>query len=263
MAEKFHGLIVSDLADDRVIACRKATYVALDVPTWTQAEALVTSLGESVDGYKVGLELFFGDGARTLQALAGLQKRVFLDVKLHDIPNTVAGALKAICVYPNIEMVNVHASGGERMLVAARDALPATGGAGARPLLVAVTVLTSLDRNDFLALGLPDGPAEAVARLAGLASRCGLDGVVASAQEIESIRSCVPAAFEIVVPGTRPVGADMHDQRRSLTPGEAFARGASRLVLGRAVTGEPNPRAALAGIWQEMWEALQSTKGDA
>ncbi|WP_231493389.1 orotidine-5'-phosphate decarboxylase [Alicyclobacillus macrosporangiidus] len=244
------------LCEPRYDGVRRATYVALDVPTWTQAEALVHRFGPAVDGYKVGLELFFGDGPVALSALRSMGKRVFLDVKLHDIPNTVAGALRAIARF-EVEMVNVHASGGPAMLMAAREALDqAAGAAGAvRPLLLAVTVLTSLGTSDLQALGWggPQAEPEAlVERWAGLAARCGLDGVVASALEARRIRAAAPPGFEIVVPGTRPAGAPRHDQVRSLTPGEAMKAGATRLVLGRAVTRADDPLAALASVWDEM-----------
>lgn len=236
---------------------QRATYVALDFPTWVQAEAIVNQFGPLVDGYKVGLELFHGDGPRTLQELAKLGKRVFLDVKLHDIPNTVAGALKAIRRFPGIEMVNVHAAGGQRMMVAARKALDAGGEFASKPLLIAVTLLTSLDETDLEALGWPDTAQAMVVRLAALASSCGLDGVVASAREIEPIVARIARPFEIVVPGTRPIGSDAFDQKRTLTPGEAFSQGATRLVLGRAVTAAQSPEVALTQIWQDMLSTHQ------
>ncbi|MCL6515406.1 MAG: orotidine-5'-phosphate decarboxylase [Alicyclobacillus sp.] len=244
------------LRDPRYDAVRRATYVALDVPTWLQAEALVERFGAAVDGYKVGLELYFGDGPAALSGLRRLGKRVFLDVKLHDIPNTVAGALAAIARY-GVEMVNVHASGGPAMLTAAREALDAAAAEsdGPRPLLVAVTVLTSLGAADLERLGWGRGASDAqalVARWAALAASCGLDGVVASALEVAQLRRQSPPGFEIVVPGTRPSGAPRHDQVRSLTPGEAMAAGATRLVLGRAVTRAKDPLLALERIWEEM-----------
>ncbi len=245
-----------DLQDPRFDACRKATYIALDVSDWESAGGLVESLGPGVDGYKVGLELFHGDGERALSELAERGKRIFLDVKLHDIPNTVAGALKSIARHPGVEMVNVHAAGGERMMLAAREAIDGSWGSRRdRPLLIAVTVLTSLDENDLENMGFADDVTTVVARYAGLAAKCGLDGVVASGREISIIRREVSGAFEIVVPGTRPRGSDAQDQRRTMTPDEAYRTGATRLVMGRAVTRQADPKAALTRIWQSMLEA--------
>ncbi|MBX5435926.1 MAG: orotidine-5'-phosphate decarboxylase [Alicyclobacillaceae bacterium] len=244
------------LCHPRFDTARRMTYVALDVPSWAEAERWVRLFGEAVDGYKVGLELYFGDGPRALERLAALGKRVFLDVKLHDIPNTVAGALRSIIgVWPGLEMVNVHALGGEAMLAAAREAVAATCGQGPRPRLVAVTLLTSMDQVAASAVGLAREPVDTVVRLTRLAVRSGLDGVVASARELNWLREEVPPGFERVVPGTRPAGAEAHDQARSATPGEAVAGGATRLVLGRAVLRAARPLEALHAIWEEITRA--------
>ncbi|MCL6637758.1 MAG: orotidine-5'-phosphate decarboxylase [Alicyclobacillus sp.] len=236
----------------RYNAVRSRTYVALDVPDWATAERLVAALGPAVDGYKVGLELFCAAGAAGVEHLVKLGKRVFLDLKLHDIPNTVAGALRAVSGW-GIEMVNVHASGGARMMEAARAAV---GHAPGRPLLVAVTVLTSLDEAAAAAAGLAAPPAQLVPWLAQLAAACGLDGVVASGHEAAAIRKWAVPAFEVVVPGTRPEGSALGDQARVITPRMAMRAGATRLVLGRAVTQAPDPLLALQQVWEEMLQGL-------
>lgn len=252
---KGHLGMEMDLQDARFDPCREATYIVLDVPDWEGASALVDELGPGVDGYKVGLELFHGDGDRALSELAKRGKRIFLDVKLHDIPNTVAGAIRSIARHPGIEMVNVHAAGGERMMVAAREAIDRSYSPPSRPLLIAVTVLTSLDQEDLLSMGVTDDVPSVVARYSRLAAKCNLDGVVASGREISVIRDVTPAGFEIVVPGTRPKGSDAGDQRRTITPDTAIEMGATRLVIGRAVTKEDDKKAALLNIWQAMLQA--------
>jgi orotidine-5'-phosphate decarboxylase len=242
--------VIDRLCSDDYERARKMTYVVLDYPNWDKAAELVDALGACVDGYKVGLQLFHADGERALSELKRLNKRVFLDMKLHDIPNTVYGALQAICSRHQIEMVNVHALGGGRMMRAARQAVNEFAPAK-RPLLIAVTILTSLGDEDLAELGLPAAHAT-VRRLAEEAAQCGMDGVVASALDIETIRQVTPSGFEIVVPGTRPVGVSNHDQSRSLTPEAAAALGASRLVIGRAVTQSNNPKAMLERIWNDI-----------
>ncbi|WDM02781.1 orotidine-5'-phosphate decarboxylase [Alicyclobacillus cycloheptanicus] len=260
------GCEAASLGDAVYDLARRRTYLALDAPRWADVAPLVERLGPAVTGYKVGLELFHGDGPRALGALRDLGKRVFLDVKLHDIPNTVAGALRVIRD-SGVEMVNVHALGGRKMLLAAREAL---GDGADRPLLVGVTVLTSLVDEDLVEAGyLPhagagpayegdaNGPgANGAARLAealtALCVDCGLDGVVTSARELARLRTLTPDGFEFVVPGTRPQGAPLNDQARSMTPGEAAAAGATRLVVGRAVTQSRDPLVALKHIWDEV-----------
>jgi orotidine-5'-phosphate decarboxylase len=226
---------------------RSHSYLALDVASWEEAERLVDEFGPVVTGYKVGLELFHAAGQRAVERLVKAGKRVFLDVKLHDIPNTVAGALRAIRD-SGVEMVNVHALGGKHMLEAARDALD---GGRHRPLLIAVTVLTSLSDDALMQMGLPKAQ-DLVPRLAELAHQCGLDGVVASARDLDGIYQRVPKSFVTVVPGTRLVGGERHDQARTLTPREAVAKGATHLVIGRAVTRAADRWQALKMVWDEM-----------
>ena len=232
---------------------RRRSYVALDAHSWNEASTLIGRFGDAVDGYKVGLELFHAVGQQAVEKLCNAGKRVFLDVKLHDIPHTVAQALTVICQYP-IEMVNVHTLGGPAMLEAARQAVSQSP---YQPLLVGVTILTSMTAGDLASVGLAEPTEAEVGRLAQLALRSGLDGVVASAQEIETIRRVAPERFEIVVPGTRMKGMDRHDQARTATPGEAVSKGASRLVLGRAVTQSAYPLMALQRIWDDMLMGAQ------
>lgn len=249
-----HLHLVEQLSDRKYDAVRRRTYIALDVPDWAAAEALVEEFGSAVDGYKVGLELFYAAGEAAVQRLVDQGKRVFLDLKLHDIPNTVRGGIQSL-MRLGVEMVNVHALAGTAALQAALDA---ASGVEQRPLLIAVTVLTSLSAADLTRMGIPCTPQDLVVSLAQLAMQAGMDGVVASAKEIRLIRSMAPAQFEIVVPGTRPAGAASDDQARSLTPGEAMLEGATRLVLGRAVTRGRDALErlqALGRIWEEMLAA--------
>ena len=174
---------------------------------------------------------------------------VFLDLKFHDIPNTVAQACAA-ATRLGVWMVNVHAAGGRAMLTAARDAVAATAAerGSPRPLLVAVTVLTSLDQAALAETGITADPGAQALRLATLARDCGLDGVVCSALEAPSLRSALGPEFNLVTPGIRPAGSAKDDQVRIVTPEQALARGASYLVIGRPITAAPDPVAALAGI---------------
>ncbi|MCL6453044.1 MAG: orotidine-5'-phosphate decarboxylase [Alicyclobacillus sp.] len=243
----------TQLGEARYDAVRARTYVALDVADWDAAASLVDALGPAVDGYKVGLELFHAAGWDAVRRLAADGKRIFLDVKLHDIPTTVARALSVICREP-IELVNVHATGGEAMLRAASEAVRATSN-GVK--LIGVTVLTSLGDSDLRAVGITGSTLDTAVRLAQLCQRCDLDGVVASALDIHAVRAACGPSFSVVVPGTRPLGAQAHDQRRSRTPGEAMRAGATHLVLGRAVTQAAQPLQAIAGIWDELLAAME------
>ncbi|WP_067620831.1 orotidine-5'-phosphate decarboxylase [Alicyclobacillus acidiphilus] len=227
---------------------RKATYIGLDVDSPDAAMTLVDRLSPVVDGFKIGLEMFHRAGMPFVETLLKRDLRIFLDMKLHDIPNTVAGALKAICQYP-IEMVNVHALGGRAMLEAARRAVDDSP---YQPLLIGVTVLTSLDDHDINQLGLLGSASGAVLRLADLVQASGLDGIVCSAQELDLLKERVAPNFERVVPGTRLASADTHDQARTRTPYEALAAGATRLVFARAVLQAPDPLVALADHWHNM-----------
>ncbi len=194
---------------------------------------------------KVGLEFFLAHGAAGVRAVSEAGRPLFLDLKLHDIPNTVAGGVRAVLPL-RPAMLTVHASGGGAMLEAARRA--AEGGGGARPALLAVTVLTSLDAAALYAVGVSGGPRQQVLRLARLALAAGADGVVCSAHEVAALRDALGGGPVLVVPGIRPKGVDAGDQARVMTPGEAVAAGADWIVVGRPVTGAGNPGEAAAAI---------------
>jgi orotidine-5'-phosphate decarboxylase len=227
--------------------------IALDVDRIAQAAALVQQLAPHVGGFKVGKQLFVSEGPAAVAPIVDRGLRLFLDLKFHDIPNTVAGAVRA-GTRLGAWMMTVHASGGLDMLIAARDAAhDEAGKAGVqRPLIVAVTVLTSLDDERLAAVGSSGGVRDQVRRLAALARDAGVDGVVASPQEITLIRETCGPNFAIVTPGIRPASSDKDDQARTMTPAAAVQAGASYLVIGRPVTGAKNPAAAAAAINDEI-----------
>ena len=218
--------------------------VALDMADAQDALGLARRLEPSACRLKVGKELFTACGPALLDELHDLGFQVFLDLKFHDIPNTVAAAVLA-AARRGVWMVNVHASGGRRMLVAAREALEAVP---QPPLLIGVTVLTSMDESDYAEVGFSLPLAEQVQRLARLCQQSGLDGVVCSAREAAVLRESCGADFALVTPGIRPAGSASDDQRRVLTPAQAVAQGASYLVVGRPITRAADPAAALAEI---------------
>lgn len=219
-------------------------FVAVDTPALVDARALVMRVAQHVGGVKLGLEFFCANGPAGVADIAALGLPVFLDLKLHDIPNTVAGAMRSLGgLAPAV--VTVHAAGGHAMLAAARAAAPAA------TKVVAVTVLTSLDDADLRAAGVAGGAAAQVLRLADVVRAAGLDGVVASPHEAAAVRAAWPDAV-IVVPGVRPAGSDVGDQKRVMTPREALAAGATMLVIGRPITGAADPAAAAAGILREL-----------
>jgi orotidine-5'-phosphate decarboxylase len=211
--------------------------VAIDTPEVDEATALVSSLKNSVGAIKLGLEFFTANGAAGVQKITDQHVPVFLDLKFHDIPNTVSKAIKATAGI-NTFMMTVHTSGGRAMLQAAIDASNevayVTG--KERPLIVGVTVLTSLDQADLNMVGIRDNVHDQVLRLADLAQSCGLDGVVCSPYEISLIRKQCGYDFTLVVPGIRPEGSDAGDQKRIMTPKEAIDKGADYLVIGRPIT---------------------------
>jgi len=231
--------------------------VALDVDDRARALALADELRGLVGGYKIGSRLFTAEGPAVVRALVERGDRVFLDLKFHDIPNTVAGAVAA-ATRLGVWMVNVHASGGEAMMAAAREAAREAAArlSAPTPLVIGVTVLTSLTAEGLAATGLAGvEPAAQVERLARLALSAGLDGVVASPQEIALVRRACGPRFAIVTPGIRGGGATTagpDDQRRTLSPAAAVAAGADYLVVGRPILAAPSPRDAAARIAAEI-----------
>jgi len=224
--------------------------VALDVESAAKAVELANVLRGSVGGFKIGKQLFTAAGPAMVRELTSRGDRVFLDLKFHDIPNTVAGAVQS-AVTTGAWMVNVHCSGGSAMMKAAAEA--ATKAAAKlsqqRPLVIGVTVLTSMTDAALKEIGVETPMLDQVVRLATLAKSSGLDGVVASPQEVGAIRRACGAQFEIVTPGIRPAdqqGKD--DQARTMTPAEAIEAGATYLVIGRPITGAPDPRSAAEQI---------------
>lgn len=232
-------------------ACQSQIIVALDFPAAAQALALVERLEPSRCRLKVGKELFVLGGPQLVEQLIGKGFDVFLDLKFHDIPNTVARACQAAAKL-GVWMVNVHALGGRAMMSAAREAVDA---AGHKPLLIGVTVLTSMGPADIEEVGLVGSPQQNVERLATLANAAGLDGVVCSPLEVPALRASQGEGFRLVTPGIRPRSAEKGDQSRVMTPGEAVAAGADYLVIGRPITAAPEPMAALAAIEQEIAES--------
>ncbi len=226
-------------------------YVAMDGMAFAQVETLAQAIAPHVAGVKLGLEFFNAHGKAGVEHIAALGAPVFLDLKLHDIPNTVEKAVRALSGL-NITMLTIHASGGaamiERAVRAAREAIsPGTQ-------IIAVTVLTSLDAADVQAIGFADAPLEQAVRLARLAQQAGAHGVVCSPLEIEAIRAACGNELSLVVPGIRPAGSAMGDQKRSMTPVDACKAGASYLVIGRPITEAADPTAAAMAIAAELVE---------
>lgn len=222
----------------------KPIFVAIDTPDLDRAAALAQAVTDHAGGLKLGLEFFVANGPDGVRRLAEAGLPLFLDLKLHDIPNTVAKAVQALApLRPAV--LTVHAAGGRAMLEAARAAVPA------ETKVVAVTVLTSLDGSDLDELGYRDAPQDQVARFADLARSSGVDGIVCSGAEVGAASARWPGGF-FVVPGVRPAGGEAGDQKRVVTPEQALGAGASILVIGRPITGASDPGRAIADIAATM-----------
>jgi orotidine-5'-phosphate decarboxylase len=219
-------------------------FIAVDTQDVHRAAAIAREVRGVAAGVKLGLEFFCAHGHEGVLRLSEHELPVFLDLKLHDIPNTVAKAVRAIAALEPA-ILTVHAAGGREMMAAAKAAAPA----GTK--VIAVTVLTSLDRDDLAGIGVTSSPAEQVQRLAALAREAGVDGIVCSGEEVAAARAAWPDGT-IVVPGVRPEGFEVADQKRVVTPAQALADGASVLVIGRPITTAPNPARAIADIVESI-----------
>lgn len=225
--------------------------VALDYPEWSEAAKLAGSIPEA-EHFKVGLELHLASGGAAVRELKAMGRKVFLDLKFHDIPQTVAGAVGQ-AVLSGADMINVHASGGPAMMKAALAARDRASEGMAKPLLIAVTVLTSLDDTDIKLVGFADATAsDAAVRLAELSKGCGMDGVVCSPHEIRPMRQRFGKDFKLVCPGVRPSWSEKGDQKRVFTPSDAMGEGADYIVVGRPITRAEDPLAAYRSIIREM-----------
>ncbi|MDF1587252.1 orotidine-5'-phosphate decarboxylase [Marinimicrococcus flavescens] len=228
----------------RTVTFANPIFCAVDRPDVTGAASLARSLDGLVGGIKLGLEFVTANGPDGVRKVAAAGLPIFLDLKFHDIPNTVAGAVRS-SMDLGTAMLTLHASGGPAMMRAAAEA---AGSAEKRPWVLAVTVLTSLDGADLEATGVASDPMAQAVRLARLAAECGLDGAVCSPREIAAIRAACGPGFKLVVPGIRPAGTAAGDQKRVMTAAEALGAGADVLVIGRPITEAADPRAAAAAI---------------
>src|ERR1035437_1367382 len=227
--------------------------VALDVPGAPQARQIVQAIGEAATTYKIGKQLFTAEGPQVVRDLVASGRKVFLDLKYHDIPNTVAGAVRSAAEL-GVSMRPVNASGGRKML---RPAVEAASQSSAKPMVLAVTVLTSLSDSDLQELGIAGNVLSQVLRLGALARAAGCGGLVASAQESRELRKALGEGFAIVTPGVRPAGAPAGDQARVVTPKDAIATGATYLVVGRPILEAPDPAKAAQQIADEIAAACQ------
>jgi orotidine-5'-phosphate decarboxylase len=226
---------------------RERVIVALDFPDAAEALGLVERLDGIIQWFKVGFELYLSEGNSVVHAIRSKGHSVFLDLKLHDIPNTVAGAVRSAS-RAGAQLLTVHAGGGPAMLAAAAEAAASVTDA---PKLLAVTVLTSMDQAQLQAVGVSSSPAAQVLRLARLGREAGIRGFVSSAEELAEMRLAFPEAT-LVVPGIRPAGTSVSDQKRVATPAAAIAAGADYLVIGRPITQAADPAAAAAAILAEI-----------
>jgi orotidine-5'-phosphate decarboxylase len=234
--------------DETMTANEPKIIVALDFSTTGPAFDLLARIDPAQCRVKIGKEVFTRAGPAFVEQVAAEGFEIFLDLKYHDIPNTVAAACAAAADM-GVWMMNVHASGGRKMMTAAAERLAVLT---ERPLLIGVTVLTSLGAEDIAEIGYSGSPADNVLRLAALAEDSGLDGVVCSPLEVAPLRTQCGSGFRLVTPGVRPAGASRDDQKRVMTPGDAIRAGASYLVIGRPITAAPDPLASLAAINAEV-----------
>jgi orotidine-5'-phosphate decarboxylase len=231
-----------------MISPRERLIVALDVSSSTEAQKIVAGLGDLVQTYKVGMQLYTAEGPQVVRDLVAAGKRVFLDLKYHDIPNTVAAAVRETAQL-GVSMLTVHASGGTKMLRAAAEAARDKSSA---VQLLAVTVLTSMDEHDLSATGVQGQVVDQVVRLASMALEAGCAGVVSSAQEVRTLRAKLSGDFLAVTPGVRPAGSAHGDQARVVTPAEAVTSGATHIVVGRPITAAADPASEAEKILREM-----------
>lgn len=237
---------------DKIEAARQRLIVALDVPSAAASDELVRKLEGTCQWFKVGLELFTAAGPAVVEPLVSRGHSVFLDLKFHDIPNTVAGAVRSASAW-GVRMMNVHAAGGPAMLAAAKAALD---GVTNPPELLAVTVLTSMDAPQLGSTGIARAPAQQVELLAKMCIAAGIRGFVCSSEEVAALRALTGPEGVLVIPGIRPAGSDTNDQKRMATPAFALSAGASYLVVGRPITQAANPAVAAQAVLREMAEAL-------
>lgn len=226
--------------------------VALDVPSAQLALELADQLSGTCQWLKVGMELYYAAGNTLVEELRKRGFNIFLDLKLHDIPNTVAGAVRSAS-QAGASLLTIHAFGGPAMMAAAAEAVSGPDA----PKLLAVTVLTSMDREQLAAVGVSSSPADQVLRLGRLAKQAGIDGMVCSAEEVGILRAELGPEVLLVIPGIRPAGSDIGDQKRIATPALAIQRGASMLVVGRPITRAADPAVAASSILKEIAEATQ------
>jgi orotidine-5'-phosphate decarboxylase len=230
---------------------RSRLIVALDVPDRLAALHSVAQLSGHVGYFKLGLEIFTREGPRLVEEVRDRGEKIFLDLKLHDIPNTVKGAVRSACRL-GIDMLTVHASGGPAMLAAAAEEAQSSGKA---PLILAVTALTSLSQDDLGKLGIKNSVEGWVERLAEIALQSGIRGLVASAKELPLLRQKFGNEFQLIIPGIRPAGSALQDQARAATPAEAIRAGASYIVVGRPILQSPDPAGAADAIVDEISQA--------
>jgi orotidine-5'-phosphate decarboxylase len=242
-------------ATQKDLTPRDRLAVALDFPNEHEAMKLVDRLDQSCQWFKVGMELYYAAGNSIVQQLRDRGFSVFLDLKLHDIPNTVAGAVRS-ATQAGASLLTIHATGGAAMMSAAAEAASAPGS----PRLLAVTVLTSMDANELAGIGITASPAEQVLRLARLAQASGIDGMVCSPEEVAALRKETGPNTLLVIPGIRPTGSAVEDQKRIATPAQAIAQGASMLVVGRPITRAHDPAEAAQAILQEIADAHATAK---